>query len=61
MVKDEIKLTWAQNQWLDDHGGRNINDVRIDRQGLFVLMADGHGGDLRVPLMYKSVDKDVEK
>jgi hypothetical protein len=57
MVTEEKKtekkllfITPRQGKWLDDHGGRNINDVKEDKKGLYVLMVDGYGGNIRVSL-----------
>ena len=46
--KEEVKLNKKQDKWLDDHGGRNINDVCVDKDGYFVWMGDGYGGELKV-------------
>jgi hypothetical protein len=35
-------------KWLDDHGGRNSNDLKEDKDGLFVMMWDGFGGELKI-------------
>lgn len=48
MQKEKIKLNIIQIQWLDDHGGRNANDVELDEIGPYVWMSDGYGGDLKV-------------
>ena len=51
-LKEKPKYILSHNQyvWLDQHGGRNENDVDVDKDGYFVWMADGHGGFLRVYL-----------
>ena len=42
------KLNKEQDKWLDNHGGRNENDVCVDKDGYFVWMVDGYGGELKV-------------
>lgn len=57
MSTKEKKLNMFQIGWLDDHGGRNINDVYYDEKGPYVLMTDGCNGDLRITI---PVDNSVE-
>jgi len=52
-IKPKVIITPAQGKWLDDRGGRNINDVEADEKGLFVRMGDGYGGELKVRLPVK--------
>lgn len=50
-------ITERQYRWLDSRGDRNENDVGENEEGLFVYMADGYGGDVKV---YLPVDKSVD-
>jgi len=50
----EQEITYKQKKWLDDHGGRTIGDLILgDPKGLYVLMGNGHGGDMKVYLPKK--------
>lgn len=51
-------LSEKQIRWLDSRGGRNINDVQEDEEGLFVYMGSGNGPDVKV---YIPEDKPVSK
>jgi hypothetical protein len=52
--KDEksIKKTCVAEEvwWLIIHGGRTYKDVMVDRNGKYVMMGDGNGGDEKVYL-----------
>lgn len=43
-----MNITYKQQRWLDDRGGRNIHDVHGDEKGLYVFMGNGAGGDVKV-------------
>jgi len=45
-----MNITYKQKKWLDDRGGRTVNDVLQDNKGLYVLMSDGHGGEQKIYL-----------
>jgi hypothetical protein len=34
---ERLELTWSQLYWLDTHGGRTVDDVKADDDGLYVL------------------------
>lgn len=53
MENKEIKLSYFQKRWLDTRGGRNEDDVFSDKDGLFVLMGNGRGGEKKVYLPSK--------
>lgn len=42
-------------EWLWSHGGRTARDLKKDRKGIFVEMADGFGNYMKVyvPTNYK--------
>ena len=58
-VPEEVKdgRIFARRQWLDEHGGRNENDLLKDKKGKFVLMADGYGNDEKIYLPKYSMDE----
>ena len=39
-----MNITYLQKKWLDEHGGRSINDVQRNNRGLYVLMWNGGRG-----------------
>lgn len=45
---DQIRLTQKQVHWLDSRGGRNINDVKEDKNGLYAVFSDGYNKEKRV-------------
>ena len=34
---EKLELTLSQLYWLDTHGGRTVDDVKADDDGLYVL------------------------
>jgi hypothetical protein len=46
--------------WLHSRGGRNATDLKDEGAGLYVLMADGNGGLMKVYLP-ESLQNNLEK
>lgn len=57
MENQDINLTWEQRAWLDQHGGRLISDARKDEKGIYTLMGNGRGGDIKVYLPSEETKK----
>ena len=44
-----MNITYKQKKWLDDRGGRTLNDVLVNPDGtIYTLMGNGAGGDMKV-------------
>lgn len=46
----KIKTVLTIAEWLDQHGGRDFNDLEKNYKGYYVLMGNGQGGDKKVYL-----------
>lgn len=57
-MEDQIKLSVSQRIWLDQHGGRNKNDVKIDDNDLmYVFMSTGINKREKIYLPSQPVNK----
>lgn len=55
------KISAEQFALIDSWGGRNENDLCVDSNGLYIIMTDGHQGQIKVYLdKQKLNDKKVE-
>lgn len=57
MKSNVLNLAKENYIWLRSRGGRNSGDVLQDKKGLFVLMLDGRGKELKIYLPKKYEDK----
>lgn len=52
-----MNLTAQQEEWLDRQGGRTIEDVHVDKEGMFVYMYNGYSNkDERI---YLPLDEEI--
>lgn len=49
----DISLTSKQKGWLDTKGGRDITDVKLDKNGMYIPMSNGNGQMIKLYLPKK--------